>query len=502
VALTDLLGNPIQDVNGNPGFPGFNGMEAAVSLGYVAAMQEHGVPVTYAYISDAHDSHGVDGSSQAAFGPGQQGYSQQLQAYDQAFANFFARLANDGIDSSNTLFVFTVDEGDHFVGVAPSPSTCDGTAGNFCSYPPPAAQSSGLGEVNVNIDLLFSSDQPAVASMFKMGNDTNPSAAYDFTVHGDDAPPFYLSRISADAGATGPLAQTDPVARNFERASGQLTLVNPYTGNTDNLLFKMADQAGMQALHMVTTGDPARNPTFIYFADDDYFVTDFPTSTCADCIQSSFAWNHGDDQSVIGQTWLGFVGPGVKNQPDQTIWTDHTDVRPTINSILGLHDTYVSDGRVITQALQSSAYSSNLSTNLTTVETLGDAYKQINSPFDVFAQCVLTASTFALQADDFTYASFESSITSLTSQRDALATSIKSALDGAEFGGSAIASSQASTWITQAQDLDSSCNSLLATIPGSGDAGRTSVDAGRTSVDAGNDAASSRQATSTVPPQP
>jgi hypothetical protein len=466
VALTDLLGSPIQDVNGNPGFPGFNGMEAAVALAYVAAEQEHGVPITYAYISDAHDSHGTDGSGQAAFGPGQQGYTQQLQAYDQAFANFFTRLANDGIDKTNTLFVFTVDEGDHFVGVAPSPATCDGTSGNYCSYPAPAGQSNGLGEVNVNIDLLFTADQPAVASQFKMGNSTNPSASYDFTVHGDDAPTFYLSRINADGGATGALGQTDPVARNFERAAGQLTLANPYTGNTDNLLYRMADQAGMQAIHMMTTGDPARNPTFVYFADDDYFITDFPTSTCADCIQSSFAWNHGDDQSNIGQTWLGFVGPGVKNQSDQTIWTDHTDVRPTMNSILGLHDTYISDGRVITQALSSTDYSSNLSGNVTTVETLGDNYKQINSPFDAFAQCILTASSYALEADDATYTSFESSITNLTSQRDTLATAIKGALDGAEFGATPISSSQATTWINQAQTLISSCNSLVATIPG------------------------------------
>jgi hypothetical protein len=470
VPLTDLLGNPIQDVNGNPGFPGFDGMVAAVSLAYIAEMQEHGVAVTYAYIADAHDNHGVDGSGQAAFGPGQAGYTAQLQAYDQAFANFFTRLAADGINQSNTLFVFTVDEGDHFVGVAPSPSTCDGTAGNYCNYPPPAGQSSGLGEVNVNIDLLFTSEQPAVASLFKMGNDTNPSAPYDFTVHGDDAPTFYLSRIGGDAGPTGPLAQTDPVARSFERAAGQLTLLNPYTGNNDNLLFRMTDQAGMKALHMFTTGDPVRNPVFTYFANDTYYVTDYPTSTCADCIESGYAWNHGDDQTVIGQTWLGFVGPGVKNQPDQTIWTDHTDVRPTINSILGLHDTYVSDGRVITQALQPTAYSSSLAANVTTVETLGDNYKQINSPFDSFGQCILTASTFALQADDVTYASYESTITSLTSQRDTLAASIKTALDGAEFGGAPIGSSQATTWITEAQSLIASCNALVATIPGS-DAG-------------------------------
>jgi hypothetical protein len=462
--VMDLLGNPIQDANGNSGFPGFNGMVAAVSLSYIANMQEHGVPVTYAYISDAHDNHAANG---LAYGPGQPGYVAQLQAYDQAFANFFTRLANDGIDKTNTLFVITVDEGDHFVGVTPTPAGCDGVT-TPCTYPPPSGQTAGTGEININIDTLVTSEQPAIGSQFVMGNRTNPGAPYDFTVHGDDAPTFYLSRVGGDAGATGPLAPTDPVARGFERAAGQFTALNPYTGNTDSLLFRMADQSGMKAIHMFTTGDAVRNPTFVYFADDDYFITDFPTTTCADCIQPGFAWNHGDDQSVIGMTWQGWVGPGVKNennQGDQTTFTDHTDVRPTILSILGLRDQYQSDGRVITQALTSTDYASSLGSNLTTAETLGDSYKQINAPFGPFAQCALTASTYALQADDATYASFESSVDNLTSTRDTLATSIKSALDAAEFGGTAIDPTQASSWITQAQNLLTSCNSLTATIP-------------------------------------
>jgi hypothetical protein len=434
-------------------------MEATVSLAYTAAMQEHGIPITFAYVSDAHDNHGPGGG---AFGPGQSGYTAQLQAYDQAFSNFFARLATDGIDKTNTLFIFTVDEGDHFVGVAPSPSTCDGSQANPCSYPPPPGQTNGIGEVSVNIDTVFTAEQPAVASQFKMGNNTNPGAPYDFTVHGDDAPTFYLSRIAGDAGPTGALSQTDPVTRSFEQAAAQLTVVSPYTGNTDSLLFKMMDQAGMAAAHMMTTGDPARNPVFTFFGNDDYFITDFPSSTKVGVINPGFAWNHGDDQSVIGQTWVGFVGPGVKNLPDETIWTDHTDVRPTMNSILGLHDTYISDGRVITQALQSTAYSSSLASNVATIETLGDNYKQINSPFDVFAQCIISVSTFALQASDGTYTSLEASITSLTSQRDTLATAIKTGLDGAEFGGTPISTTQATTWINQAQGLVASCNTLLA----------------------------------------
>ncbi len=143
-----------------------------------------------------------------------------------------------------------------------------------------------------------------------MGNRTNPGAPYDFTVHGDDAPTFYLSRVAAgDAGqTTGAAARPGPdlaVTRQFERAAGTFTAVNPYTGNTDNLLFRMADQAGMKALHMMTTGDLLRNPTFVYFADADYFITDFPTSTCADCANAGFAWNHGDDQSVPSAQTVG-----------------------------------------------------------------------------------------------------------------------------------------------------------------------------------------------------
>src|SRR5207244_11666618 len=91
------------------------------------------IPVTYAYISDAHDGHGTAGSIHFAYGPGEFGYTQQLQAYDQAFQKFFDRLEVDGIDKSNTLFVFTVDEGDHFVGDTPTPAGCDGVT-TPCTY--------------------------------------------------------------------------------------------------------------------------------------------------------------------------------------------------------------------------------------------------------------------------------------------------------------------------------------------------------------------------------
>src|SRR5713226_8186982 len=113
-----------------------------------------------------------------AYGPGQAGYVAALASYDAAFGAFFKRLASHSINSSNTLFVFTADEGDHFVGGAPSPAGCDGV--------------------------------------------TTP-----FKVHSDSAPTIYIT------GNGAPPVRTDPTVRTFDQALGGLTAVNPITGNTD-----------------------------------------------------------------------------------------------------------------------------------------------------------------------------------------------------------------------------------------------------------------------------
>src|SRR5213076_70215 len=55
--VNNTEGQPVTDPFGRCGFPGFDWALANNTLGYVAQMQESGVPVTYAYISDAHDNH-------------------------------------------------------------------------------------------------------------------------------------------------------------------------------------------------------------------------------------------------------------------------------------------------------------------------------------------------------------------------------------------------------------------------------------------------------------
>lgn len=85
---------------------------------------------------------------------------------------------------------------------------------------------------------------------------------------------------------------------------------------------------------------------------------------------------------------------------------------------------------------------------------LGDVYEQLNAPFGAFAEGALKASTAALRSSDEThYASIETSIQNLTSQRDALAVQIRVALNAAAFGGQALNEQQAKGWIDQAQSL-------------------------------------------------
>jgi hypothetical protein len=426
VPLMDLLGSPITDPFGQAGFPGFDGMSAAVSLAYVAAMQERGIPVTYAYISDAHDFHGVSGNQHVAFGPGSLGYVDQLRAYDQAFAAFFARLAASGIDSSNTLFVFAVDEGDHFVGV--HKTNCDGVT-TPCVY-----ADNEVGEINANIDTLVLHQFPSALSSQFLGS----AALNAFTVHGDDAPTFYLAKKGS-----GALAQTDALTRQFERGIAQLTAVNPYTQATDRLLVRMADQTGMKALHMVTTGDPARNATFVLFGDPDYFLTDFPANTCETCINPAFAWNHGDIQREIANTWVGLVGPGVRHEGVRgDVWSDHADLRPTMLSLLGLSDPYVHDGRVLIETLADWAVPHTLRAHRETLLRLGEVYKQLNAPFGRFAKGTLAVSTMALasgdEAGDTTYDRLQAMTADWIRRRDALAAQMKDQLAQAAFSRRAI----------------------------------------------------------------
>jgi hypothetical protein len=151
------------------------------------------------------------------------------------------------------------------------------------------------------------------------------------------------------------------------------------------------------------------------------------------------------------------VGPGVRNNGDDATWADHTDERATMLSLLGLSDTYVHDGRVLIDQLDAWAVPETLRAHRETLRLLGEVYKQLNAPFGTFSMNMLAVSTRAIKSgnstDDGTYATLEAQIQSLTSQRDALASEIRAALDGAAFDSQALDEQQAKSWIDQAQAL-------------------------------------------------
>jgi hypothetical protein len=482
--LVDLAGNQINGafLTNHPGFPGFGPINAAQSLAYTADLQESGVPVTEAYIADIHgnNSKGIlpqCAHSPAALGSGDPCYVAQAQYYNAAFTTFFARLAADGINASNTEFVFTADEGDHEAGanvgraIQPTPPTCDGAtvSGNTvtpdvaCTYP-----AGSFGELSANIDGLLATEK----------NDTIP-----FSLESDSAPEFYVT------GQPGP---NNSEVRTLEHDVSTLTANNPYSGNPNETITNyLADPTEEAILHFVDA-DPARTPTFAMFAKPDYFVQTGPTTCSGSCvgINTGFAYNHGDYAAEINTTWLGLVGPSVAHkgvdgfQPNQgpssagansgqvTVvqsgttgtWVDHTDIRATLLYLVGLHDDYIGDGRVITQDLLNvPARLSNAA-----VTALGTAYKQLNSSVGQFGAATLTASTTAVESTtpgDWFYKSTNAQLQAMEQQRDSLATTIKNELFGDEYLGKAILSPVAAAQTARANALIAFANHLAASHP-------------------------------------
>ena len=434
-SLLDLDGNPIDK------FPGFD-PSAAQTLAYVLAMQTHGVPVTYAYIADAHDDHSPAGGT---YGPGEAGYEAQLQDSDAAFASFFQQLAVNGIGPNNTLFVITADEGDRFVGGSGAPDGCTG-AGTLCSYSHTTCDGSAgspcpannVGQIGVNVQTLLSS-QAGI---------TTP-----FSIHADSAPTFYIA---------GNPAPDDAVARTFERAVARLTVTNPLTGASDTLTNELADPVEERLLHMVTA-DPNRTPTFTMFADPDYNIQTSNVSQCdgAVCQNGSDDWDHGGIAPEINTTWLGLVGPGVRNAGiDAATWSDHTDIRPTMLLLLGLQDDYAHEGRALLEEIDDSALPPSVAARRDELTRLGELLSQINAPVGDLALASLRASTAALTSNDpgdQGYAAMEASLASLTQQRDQVAADMIAYLEQAEFGASAAPGSTAS-----AAGLIDQANALLA----------------------------------------
>jgi hypothetical protein len=448
--LTDQNGNPLNGafLTNHPGFPGFGDIDASQTLAYMADMLERNVPVVYGYISDLHGLHNIPALSAACTGapdalpPGTPCYLAQAAYYNAAFGKFFQRLAADGINTSNTEFVVTADEGDHVAGanvgraIQPTPPNCNG-APVTCTYP-----TGTFGELSANFTGLLATEK---------GNTT------PLSIEQDSAPEVYVT------GNPGPNA---PVVRKLEHDVAGLTADNPYAGVKNQRITNYLASPTEEAILHIVNADPARTPTFALFAKPDYFLFNGGPTCKGSCVSvnNGFAYNHGDYAAEINTTWVGFAGPGVKNlgvdgqAPNEgpssagpnsgqvTVpgsgttgtWADHTDLRPTLMYLTGLKDDYEHDGRVITEILSDP----NHALAGRGVATLGACYKQLNSSVGQFGTFTLKASTAAVESSspgDSKYTTVNAVLAGLERVRDGLALRIKGQLEAAAFDGQPIA---------------------------------------------------------------
>jgi hypothetical protein len=475
--MVDLDGNTIRNsYAGLPGFPGFS-PTASQSLAYIATMQEAGIPVTYGYISDIHEKKpGQTGCTTASatgtgypVGPGDPCSIATAKAYDDAFVKFFDRLAKDGITPANTEFVISSEENDHLAGAnslrasKPSPADCDGVT-VACHY---AADQ--IGEREANLPALLSSER-------------------------GDTTPFAVEPQGAVMYVNGRPAANDPKLRRLQQDTAALTADNPYTGVTgEKIVNYQAGAVEQRILHM-RTADPLRTPSYSIFPKPDYyFDANFPkclpaANPATTCVTqyARYAYNHGYYSLDIDITWAGFTGPGVAHkglvgagpqqgptataagqnglptltvpQAGRAAWAEETDIRPTLLSLTGLRDDYISDGAVLTGITAHPGSAKE-------VDALAAMYRQLNSSVGAFATDTLKADTAALassSAGDEKFTRAESALTRLADARDALAQEIKVTLHQAHFGNGHVNRAQVASELTRGSRLLHQAHALSA----------------------------------------
>jgi hypothetical protein len=191
------------------------------------------------------------------------------------------------------------------------------------------------------------------------------------------------------------------------------------------------------------------------FGDPDYF---FLLSGPAAVEDSGFAWNHGGVDHAIHRTWLGLVGPGVKNvgQDDET-WSDHTDIRPTMLVLAGLEDDDSHEGRALVEDLHPWALPNGISAYQDAFSEVARWYKKINAPVGPLGLASLRISTRALASgdatNDSTYNNLEKQLSIITSLRDDLASRMEDRLEDAEFHNKPIHWWEALAFSSEAQAL-------------------------------------------------
>jgi len=417
--LRDLDGQIITDTYGNVGFPDAYGPRASQSLGYAASLLEAGVPVLYVFIADSFKQ--APRPQSKALAANDAGYEAQLASYDAAFTKFLERLSKANITLADTLFIVTSDETDHYAGQPPQE-----------------------GEIDVYLDRLMTLERQNV-TRFDMSYGTAPA----FYIHGN---PSY----------------TDPLARSFVQDLQKLTVTNPTTEEAEPLAAFVADRAAMSLLHL-TPGLAARTPSFILFNKPDYYSLlsddDATCNTVQACAVTDafYAWNHayGDPDKARG--WLGLVGPGIPTQGLRNdVWSDQTDIRPTVLALLSLTDSYRSDGRLLKEFLAADSVPPSVAATADFVR-LAALYKDLNAPLGSVGRNSLITSTKTMRLEaDGAYEHAYAALSTFARQRERVASHIQALLDDASFHNMPFNPAQTSVLLKEAEGLIAAAQDLAS----------------------------------------
>ena len=127
------------------------------------------------------------------------------------------------------------------------------------------------------------------------------------------------------------------------------------------------------------------------------------------------------------------------------VWTDHSDIRPTLMALTGLQDDYAHEGRPITEIMTGVAQGSN---------QLAAVYKQLNAPV---GQLTLDSINFITKkmvgTDETAYGAADATISDWNAQRDALAAQMIVLLDWTAPGAGQHNESDKNRLIQQGQEL-------------------------------------------------
>jgi hypothetical protein len=148
------------------------------------------------------------------------------------------------------------------------------------------------------------------------------------------------------------------------------------------------------------------------------------------------------------------VGPGIENVGvTGAFFSDHTDIRPTIMSLVGLTDDYTHDGRVLIEVMTDGAVPATLQQHGATFGRLASVYKAINAPLGTLGMTTLQSTTTAVQGNDTAYIGYLVQLKALTGQRNTIAGHMIQMMEASEFAGIPFNDIAANVHITLGQDL-------------------------------------------------